>query len=121
MKTNKGQIMMFILFIYISLVVILIGAVIAPLGSVFSSKMYAEGAKLIQQSNTTIQSISDTEVKAELNDVFASALASQQDNITVTTNMYQYSWAFVLIISLLVIFIWTRRMVESNTSQGGFI
>jgi len=115
---KKAQISLYIMFFFAAVIIILMGAVIAPIGTQFVSKMYIAGEDLLLKSNETIQGINDTTVRAEVQQVLDSAMASQQNNIEVTANIFQYSWVAVLGLVGLILFIYTRQLVELG---GGFV
>jgi len=115
---KKGQISLYILFIFSALIIIMIGAVVAPMGNVFVSKLYVAGDKMLQISNKTIQNISDPVMRGHINDVLDTAMMAQENNIEVTAAIYQYSWIVVLGLVALIMFIYTRQLVELG---GGFV
>ena len=119
MMNRKAQVMILISFLIMATVIIVIGAIVAPLGTRISSEFYVAGEQILADSQPVLSQIQDAEVSQALNDTIAAARASQQDNITVTSNMYQYSWVFVIVLTALVMFIFTRRLVEYGV--GGFV
>jgi hypothetical protein len=118
-KYKKAQLTIWFVFIITAIIVITLTAVIIPLGVRINTEFYKAGADLIAQSNASISSISDADVKSELQATFAGAMSSEQDNITVGTNIFQYSWIVVLVIISLVLFLYARRMVE--VGPGGVV
>jgi predicted PurR-regulated permease PerM len=115
---RKASITIFFSFVVVAIVVIMIGAIVGPFGAVFSSEVYTIGEGLINDSNVTIQSINNPEVKASLTGVTNNALSQTENNIEVSTFLFQYSWVFVLLLVGFVTFLLTRRQVELT---GGFV
>lgn len=114
---KKGNVTLYITFIIVSLVIILITAILAPLGADISSKLFLAGEQLLLDSNETISQISNTEVKDTLTTSFDNAIQAGSMNIQVTTDLYQYAWVFILILSGIIIFLISRQLVE--VSKGG--
>ena len=119
LKKKKAQITIYFVFFIAATMIILIGAFVAPMGVRFSTEMYMAGEQLLADSNVSIQNIADTTVRDQITGVISSAMNAQTNNITVSSNLYQYSWVFVLILVGLVSFLYTRRLVEYG--GGGLI
>ena len=118
-KQKRGQIMIFITFLILAMLLILIASVLIPMGVLFSVTMYEAGEQLYLDTNETLTDISDDEVRAGIQASLDSGLDSLDTNIDVMTDIFQYSWIIVLVLTALVLFIFTRRLVE--TTQGGGI
>jgi predicted PurR-regulated permease PerM len=116
---KKAQVSIYIAFVVLSLTIIVLGAVFAPMGADFSIQFYSAGADILRASNASIAKIQDQAVKDQFYEVVGNALESQEQNVTITTGMYQYSWIFVLLLAGLTLFIFTRRVVEF--SGGGIV
>lgn len=117
-RNKKGQVMIYIVWFIAAITILIIAAVIAPLGVSMNSEFYAIGEQLMLDGNETIGGIQDATVKAEIQGVITEALSAQQNNINVNADIFQYSWIFVLIIGALVLFIFSRRLIETG---GGFV
>ena len=55
----------------------------------------------------------------QINTNIEDALGASQENIEIAANMYQYSWVFILGLTFLLMFIYTRALVE--VGGGGMI
>jgi cell division protein YceG involved in septum cleavage len=119
MKNKKAQVTMYITFFILTLVLITIFSFIVPMGVKFNSVMYVNGEKIIISSNQTISEIQDAEIKAQIIESNRKALAATQNNIEINNALYQYGWVFLLLITLIVIFLQTRLLVEVN--RGGVV
>lgn len=117
-NNKKGSIMIYIVVIIMILIIILITAVIAPMGAVFSTRMYENSEEIMKLGNSSLNNIDNAEVKANIQDMYDGALASTEDNINITTALFKYSWLFIIVLVVLVGFIYTRRLTEYG---GGFI
>lgn len=115
---RKAQVTLYFTFIIVGIIIILIGAVAAPLGVLFSTKMYSAGEDILNQANESLEQIQNPTVKAQIADVIHSAQDASLDNITVAGGLYEYSWIFLLVISALVVFIATRRLIEFSGGSG---
>lgn len=89
------------------------------MGAFIATNFYGAGEDLIIQSNATIQSIQDANVKAALTATFNDAQANGVTNIAVATNLYQYSYIIIILIAALIAFLSARRLVE--TGRTGLI
>jgi hypothetical protein len=110
MKNRKGQLTIYFVFIVTAIILVTITAVVIPLGVRINTEFYKAGAQLIADSNTSISS--DSDVKTSIQNTFSSAISAEQDNIEVGTGIFQYSWIIVLILLALILFLYSRRMIE---------
>ena len=118
---KKGQVMLYIYFIFVAIVITAIAAVIVPMGVVFNQNIYTAGNSLLTSVYPQVSQIQDTEVKSQLNQSFVNAMAATADNISIGTSIFQYSWLIVILLTGLIVFIYTRQLVEVNKTQGGFV
>jgi len=118
MKYKKGSVTLFLTWLILTVIIITITAVVAPMGALFNTEMYKAGEDILSRTNQSLQGINDSVVRGEVMGVVNSAQASAQDNIEVNANMFKYSWVLVVALTALVLFIFTRRQVEYST--GGF-
>lgn len=119
MKPKKANVTLLFVFVMIAGVIILLTAVFAPMGALFSTNLYAAGEDILMATNDSIANINDAEVKTAIYSVVDEAFAAQENNVNVSVSLYTYSWIFVIVISSIVIFLLARRNVELGT--GGFI
>lgn len=116
---KKAQVGIYVVFWITLTFIVIIAAVMAPIGIQFSTKMYEAGENIIIQSNDTLASIQDADARDRISDMYQSALGASENNIEVNTAMYQYGWVFAIVLSAFVLFIYTRRVVEYT--GGGII
>lgn len=120
MKHNKkGQAVLFVYFFISAIIIVIIAAVFAPMGVLFNTKMYQAGEDILLRSQDEIKGIHDLTVQAQINDTISVALDAGTNNIDVNAAIFQYGWVFVLILTGLIVFLQTRRLVELGA--GGFI
>lgn len=119
MKGRKAQVSLYISLAIIIFILILITGLFAPMGAFIASNFFVAGERLIIQSNSTIQNISDANVRNALTNTFADAVSQSTTNIEVATNMYQYAWAIMIFLAAIIAFLYARRLVEYGS--GGFI
>ena len=120
LKNKRGTIMLYITFIILAVIIITISAVVAPMGVLFNTKMYQVGEQIILDANESISAIDNSTVRTNLQTMFSNALGNTENNIEVNNSIFQYGWIIVLVLTGLVLFIYTRRLVEVGSS-GGFI
>lgn len=114
---KKGNLSLFFVFIILASVLLFIGVFVAPMGSQLSTEMYIAGESIINSSANRVDMIENEEVKAGLNDLFDSAQGATNSNISITTNMFKYSAFILVLIVLIVLFLYSRRLVE----YGGMV
>lgn len=119
MRNKKGQAVLYVYFIITAIIIITIAAVLAPMGVRFNAAMYAAGEDILEDSKADIDSISDNSIRAQVNDTIYAALNAGANNIEVNAQIFQYSWVIVLILTVVVVFLNARRLVE--VGAGGFI
>lgn len=116
-KNKKGSVMIYLVFMLTALFVVLLAGVFAPMGVQLNSVIYAEAESIMLDANTTVQNISNTDVRNQLEDMFESSMNAQQNNIEVNNAIFQYGWIIAIILTGLVLFLITRSLVEFR--QGG--
>ncbi len=116
---KKGQVSLYLVYIIVFIVVIFLTAFFAPLATLINANLYVAGERLILDANETISQISDATVKAEIQGILGTAQEATITNIEANAFMFQYGWVFILIIISLVMFLYSRTLVEFNTQRGG--
>lgn len=119
MKGKKGQAVLYITFFISALIIIVIAAVLAPMGVQFSTVMFTEGESILANAQPDIDAIQDTDIQAAINASVASAKEAGSTNIQVNSAMYQYAWVLVIILAGVIFFLQTRRLIE--VGAGGFV
>ncbi len=120
-KFKKAQVSIYVAFIFTALIIIVITAVLAPMGVLFNAEMYIAGENLMLQGNDTIAKIKDDAIRESILGVIDTALKAQQNNIEINADMFRFSWILILGLTALVVFLFTRRLVETSGGAGGFI
>lgn len=119
LKENKrGVITLYITFIIVAIIIITLAAVFAPMGVLFNTEMVTAGEDILLRANDTIAEIGNTSIRAAIYDTTNSALAAAETNISVNNNLFEYSWLLIIGISALIIFIFSRQIVEYG---GGLV
>lgn len=116
---RKAQIGIYISFMILVIIIILITAVFAPMGVLFNAKMYEAGEGILIDANASIQNINDSVVRGQITNATNAALAASQNNIEVNASLFQYGWVLVILLTALVLFLFTRRLVEFG--GGGLV
>lgn len=112
---SRGQLGMWLVFIFMAFTIIIIGAIMAPVGARFSAEMYAAGAELLNDTKyNPVAQIADADVRERLEATFDAAMATQEDNIEVSTGLYKYSWVILLVLTAIVLYLVTRSSIPYN-------
>lgn len=117
---KRGTVALYLTFIVSAITIIVITAVVAPLGTLFNSKLYVAGEGILLQANESMSQIQDPTVRQAVQNATASALSAGEENIVVTTDLFQYAWIIVIVLVGLITFLFSRRLVEYGYG-GGFI
>jgi len=120
MKGKKGTISLYISMMIFAIVLVLIAAVVAPMGVLFNAELFSAGEDILLQSNASIQKITDTEVREGVTDTVDKAYDAAQYNMETNANFFRYSWIFVLVLGGIMVFLYARTLVE-YTRPGGFV
>jgi hypothetical protein len=116
LNNKKGNITLYVVFIFLGIIIITIGALVGPIGVKFNTEMISAGERILNSTN--YNDIQDPAIRASVQDVVTSAQNSAVTNIQVSGGLFQYSWLILLIILLLIIFLYSRQLVEVG---GGLI
>lgn len=113
-KNKKASVSLYIFFFFLAMLLIVVASFIGPLGVNFAMTYYIGGQNIINQSMTQINNITDPAMRTQITTALTGAQQSTADNITILSTIYKYGWVIVLIVTGLVLFLSTRRQVESN-------
>lgn len=114
MRSRKGQLVLYLNFIVTAIVIVLMAAVLVPVGVTFNSAAYVQGEGIMHMSDKYIDSIENDTVRSGLQDVFTTSLGATQENIEVGNDIFRYGWVAVLVISALILFLFGRRITEAS-------
>lgn len=118
-QNKKAQAVLYVFFIITAIIIVTIAAVLAPMGVLFNTKMYAAGEAILEDAQPDIDNINDANIRAAVNSSVAAAKQAGSTSITVNSSIFQYSWILILLITGLVVFLQARRLIE--VGAGGFI
>ena len=118
-KGKRGVLGIMFVFFVTALLIITITSVFAPIGVQFNAHAYAMGEQIMINSNQTIASINDSEVRTSIQDLIQGGLDQTQSNIEINAQIFKYGWIPVLILVTLVMFMFTRKIVEYG--GGGIV
>ena len=116
---KKASVVLYFVFMLTAIFVILIAAFFIPMAVRFNTEMYAAGEMIMLDSNQSISGIQNETVRNEIQGVIGTALSAGQNNIEVNSFLFQYSWVLVIGIVALVIFLYSRSMIELRSGGSG--
>jgi predicted PurR-regulated permease PerM len=119
-KNDKGQVTFVFIFLFVAVIILVVTALVAPMMVRFNSVMYAAGDDILAASQDDITGISDPVIRAQINDSINEARDASQTNINVGTDLYQYSWIFMLVLVAIIMYLFSRQTIEYG-SGGGLI
>jgi len=119
MKNKKANITLYLTFIIFAIIIIVVTAVVAPFGVRLNAEAYAMGEKILISTNESIQNINNSDVRLSIQRNINNSLDSIETNLEVNNSLFQYSWLIVIILVGIMLFIFTRSLVELNRFGGG--
>lgn len=120
LKGKSGQVTIYLAFIVFAFIIIVLASILSPLGTLFNTQMYAAGEDILMRTNSSIANIQDQDVRDRVYAMLDSSFAAQENNIEVNNAAFQYSWILVIGLGALVVFLFTRNLIEVS-SPGGFV
>lgn len=116
-KDKKGVVVLYFIFLIVAIFIIFVAAFAAPMGVLFNTELYKAGEDIMLQANESISGIQNDTVRSQIQTVVSGGLAATQNNIEVNNALFQYGWIVVLVLAGLVIFLFTRSLVELQTGS----
>jgi uncharacterized protein (UPF0333 family) len=117
--SKKGAVSIYLAFIIVAIVITLIAAVFAPMGTLINTEFYAAGEDIMLRTNDSVTAIDDVNVRNSIVDMVGTSLDAQENNIEINSNIFKYSWIFIVGLSALVVYLYTRRLTEIQ--RGGLV
>jgi len=113
---KKGVAGIFLVFITFSIMLVFLFAVAIPFLMDMNVQFYGAGQDIMTQSNiqATIDKIFDAGTRAAIQGTFTSAQESTSTQIQILGFFFQYSWLWIILIITLVLFMITRKTVETQ-------
>lgn len=116
---KRGNVAIYVTWFLIAVILVTVASVLAPMGVMFNTEMYEAGEDILQMTEDDINDIDDVAVRTQIQDGIDSAQAEAVTNINNLNDIFQYGWVIVLVLSAIVVFIFSRRLVEYGA--GGFV
>lgn len=121
-KNKRGQAGLYVAFIFVAFIIVTLAAIFAPIGVEFTIQLYAAGEEIWLDAQEDITQINNADIRNALNDTISAARAATTTNVEVLGAFFQYGWILVLVLSGLVVYLLTRRLVEVGGGGGrGFV
>ena len=102
---KKGQVFNFIIFLIVATVIIFAGAVLVPLGTDITTNTYEIADMLLDQANSTLNTIIDTDLKDPMLTQNQLALGATDFNKLIITAVFQWGWLIILILTTVVLYL----------------
>lgn len=109
---TKGSVSFYMVFLYTAILIVIITAVFAPLGTNFGTEFYSAGADILNDSQENIRGLSDPDIKKAINDSLVQAQANQELNIKTNADIYKYGWIILIGLVAIGFFLYSRRINE---------
>lgn len=121
-KVHRGKravVGLYITFFIMAVLIVVIAGVLAPMGVLFNARMMEAGVDILNDANVSISNIDDAGVRSAVRNVTEEAIGAGTTNIEMQSDLFQYSWVFIVVLAGIVVFMITRRLVEYG--GGGFV
>lgn len=112
-KGKKGFMLFFIFLMLSGVLLVFLFAIILPATNQFNTDLYIEGKNIINSTNIS-------QYPQEVQDTFTSAMSSSERNAVTINYMYMYSPFIIFGIILIVVFLFSRMIVETR-GGGGYV
>ena len=117
MRRKKGQLGIFIGFMFALIFTIVIASIFAAVGTRFNTELYLASEDILNQTVPSIEEIQDDTIRAQINRTVLDARDASANNIEVNAAIFQYGWIAVVLLTVISLVLLTRRVV--NVGGGG--
>lgn len=111
-KNKRGQAGLYVAFMFVAFIIIILAAIFAPMGVLFTTQLYAAGEEIFLDAQADLDNIQNATIRAALNSTMNAATTATTTNVEVLSATFQYGWILVLVLAGLVVYLLTRRLVE---------
>jgi hypothetical protein len=119
MRGKKAQVAFLFTFFVAAIVILIISAFMAPIGVRINTELYLAGQDILNQTGPSINDINDATIRAQVQAAVGEAQDAAVTNIEVNSDIFQYGWVFMIILTGIIIFLYTRRTIEFG--NGGLV
>lgn len=116
---RKGNVTLYIVFFLLALVIIIVGAFVAPFGILFTTELFSAGEDVLLMANESMANIDNAMIRESMQGALDSAYDNADNNVSVLSAMFKYSWVVVLALAGLILFLFSRRLVEVGGGMVG--
>ena len=114
---NKGNFSFVVMFFIIAFGLSFLFIVVAPSLQKYNAAVFKAAEPIISDANAQAAGITNTSVRDQLVTLYnnqAENTTTQQD---ILSTMYQYAWLIIIVLSALVMFLFSRSLVETQTGR----
>jgi len=112
---EKGVITLSLIFIVLFVVLVLIFGIMIPALQLFNAKIWASSDNLLDQKLETAANIKNDEMRATFETTTQGQIEAVQTNEEFLGFLNQYSWFIVTAIIVIVLFLHSRQIVETQS------
>jgi len=120
LNNNNGTLAFVVVFIILAVATVFLFAIFIPAQTEMLTTMYNAGDTIYDTVEDDIQNIQNETAKEEIQDAIETARGTIPSQITILSGFFQYGWAFIIFVIVLVVFVLARRMVEVER-RGGIV
>jgi len=115
-NSRKGQVTTYVVFSVFAILILLVMAVMFPLGVRINTEVYAAGETIMLSSNDSLSKISNVTIRDSIKDSINGALENTENNIAVNAGFFKYSGLLMIGIIAFVMFMLVRQ--RKQVQQG---
>lgn len=116
---KKANITLYVSFMIMAVILVMIAAVLAPMGVLFNTEMFKAGESIMLKANDSITGIQNDDIRVSVQDTVETAYGAAEYNIDVNANIFRYGWVFVVLLAGIMVFLYARTLVEYG--RPGFV
>ena len=114
-NNHSGSLSFFVAFVLVATVLLFFFAVATPFLMTINTAFYEAGEDILNSGEDILPNIGNVSIRNNLQDSFTAAQDSTTENVNTLSFFYQYGWVFILVITIMAIFIMARKTVETKT------
>lgn len=110
----KGSFSYFLVFVVLATMLVFLFAIGIPLLTLINTELYEAGEPMLDTAYSNAQLVQDADVKNAMLSNIDAQRNSIPDQIDVLSVFFQYGWLIIVVIIVLILFIASRRSIESG-------
>jgi hypothetical protein len=111
---ERGSISLFMVFVSLSIVLLVLYSLIFPLLQQMNISFFESSESLLIDANATAAKISNPGIRSQLQATLQAEVDSVATQVDILGVFFQYGWIILILVVVLVLFMWSRQLVETQ-------